>query len=78
MPLDPCFRPLLDAMAARAAAGPPAADPIAAARAGVGAMFTHSTAPVVGVLDRTIPGPGGELPIRIYTPEAGSRPLPVQ
>ena len=69
-------------MAARAAAGPPAADPIAAARAGVGAMFTHSTAPVVGVLDRTIPGPGGELPIRIYTPEArpdspGGGPLPM-
>jgi len=69
MPLDPCFRPLLDAMAARAAAGGAVADPIAAARGGVGAMFTHAAAPSVAVLDRTIPGPGGELPVRIYRPE---------
>jgi acetyl esterase len=32
--------------------------------------------PVAEVTDRTIPGPGGELSIRIYTPE-GSSPFPV-
>ena len=32
--------------------------------------------PVAKVQDRTIPGPGGAIPIRIYTP-AGTGPLPV-
>jgi acetyl esterase len=31
--------------------------------------------PLHEVTDRTLPGPGGELPVRIYRPEAG-RPLP--
>jgi len=31
--------------------------------------------PVEGVADRTIPGPGGELPIRVYRPE-GETPFP--
>ena len=56
MPLDPCFAPLLDAIAARAASGTPPADPIAAARAGLEAMFTHAKAPAVAAVDRTIPG----------------------
>lgn len=32
--------------------------------------------PVAGIEDRTLPGPGGDLPVRIYTP-AGKGPLPV-
>ena len=32
--------------------------------------------PLAGVEDRTIPGPAGEIPVRIYTPE-GSGPFPV-
>jgi acetyl esterase len=69
MPLDPCFRPLLDAIAERAGAAPPAGDPVAAARAGIGAMFTHAAAPAVQVVERKIPGPAGEIPVRIYTPD---------
>lgn len=33
--------------------------------------------PVGSVEDRTIPGPGGDLPIRVYTPAGASGPLPV-
>jgi len=33
-------------------------------------------APVAAVEDRTIPGPAGEIPVRIYTP-AGEAPFPV-
>jgi len=32
--------------------------------------------PVASVVDRTIPGPAGEIPVRIYTPE-GEGPFPV-
>ena len=31
----------------------------------------------VDVADRTIPGPGGPIPVRIYTPEDGRKPFPV-
>ncbi|MEH1165931.1 alpha/beta hydrolase [Micromonospora sp. CPCC 205539] len=66
--------------AARAAAGTPplyaqtlaearAAD-LAAIRAGGGAVE-----PVFGVRDERIPGPAGELPVRVYRP-AGPGPLP--
>ncbi|TML09091.1 MAG: hypothetical protein E6G39_16785, partial [Actinobacteria bacterium] len=76
MPLDPCFRPLLDAMAARVGAGAPAADPVAGARAGLDAMFTHAHAPSARVIDRSVPGHDGDIPVRIYTPE-GSRDGPL-
>ena len=33
--------------------------------------------PGVTATDRTIPGPGGPLPVRIYTPTAGTAPYPV-
>src|SRR5258705_9481039 len=32
--------------------------------------------PVADITERTIPGPGGKIPVRIYTP-SGSKPLPV-
>ncbi|HET9292233.1 MAG TPA: alpha/beta hydrolase [Actinomycetes bacterium] len=32
--------------------------------------------PVAAVADRTVPGPGGELPVRVYTPE-GTGPFPI-
>lgn len=37
------------------------------------------TTPEPGVrsVDRTIPGPGGPLPVRVYTPEQGSGPFPL-
>ncbi len=33
--------------------------------------------PAVSSTDRTIPGPGGALPVRIYTPKSGTGPFPV-
>ena len=77
MPLDPAFRSFIDAIAARAAAadGPPA-DPVAAARGGMGAMFTHAKAPRVAASIARFPAPAGEIPMRIYTP-AGAAPLPI-
>ena len=33
--------------------------------------------PSVASIDRTIPGPGGPLPVRVYTPKAGAGPFPV-
>lgn len=33
--------------------------------------------PAVSSADRTIPGPGGSLPVRIYTPKTGSGPFPI-
>lgn len=33
--------------------------------------------PAVASMDRTIPGPGGTLPIRVYTPKGATGPLPV-
>ena len=33
--------------------------------------------PAVASTDRTIPGPAGALPVRIYTPKSGSGPWPV-
>ena len=33
--------------------------------------------PAVSSVDRTIPGPGGQLPVRIYTPASGTAPFPV-
>jgi acetyl esterase len=75
MPLDPCFRPLLDAMAARGGASAPGADPVAGARAGLEAMFTHANAPAAQVIDRTIPP---QVPVRIYTPiDTPTGPLPL-
>jgi acetyl esterase len=70
MPLHPQIQALVDAMAAN-----PDAKEIAqstpeearAAYAALGAMF--GAGPEVGsVLDRTLPGPAGEIPVRVYTP----------
>ena len=32
---------------------------------------------LASIEDRTIPGPAGAIPVRIYTPERGARPLPL-
>lgn len=46
---------------------------------GVMAKEGKSTAPdpAVASVDRTIPGPTGALPVRIYTPKSGNGPFPV-
>jgi acetyl esterase len=40
------------------------------------AALNGPPAPVAAVADRRVPGPAGELPVRVYTPE-GSPPFPI-
>lgn len=68
-------KPLETLTAAEARKGPSAADAVKALLKKEG----KSTAPDPGVttVDRTIPGPGGALPVRVYTPANGKGPFPV-
>lgn len=78
MTLDPQARKLLDEAAA--AGGPPLCmQTVEEARQGArdkAAVTSLPPEPVARVEDRCIPGPGGDIPVRIYTP-AGPGPLPV-
>ena len=80
MALDPQVKGLLDAMAANPA--PRMIDlPVAQAREmyrGIASTLDLQGVPIGKVEDRKIPGPGGDIPVRIYTPvAAGSGALPV-
>lgn len=68
MALDPAFGALL-AQIANAPRPAGDSDPVAAARAGTAAMFTHPSAPEVVVREMTIAGPdGNEIALRSYRP----------
>src|SRR3954469_971870 len=77
MPLDPQAQTLLD-MLAQMPQVPMAKQTPEASRAPFGRLAAMSGEPdqVANVEDRTIPGPAGEIPVRIYTPE-GSGPFPI-
>jgi acetyl esterase len=78
MPLDPQLKPLIDAMVSDPDAKPTHEQTPAEAREGyraLGTMFGPGEK-VASVEDRTIPGPAGEIPVRIYTPD-GAGPFPV-
>ena len=72
MALDPQAKALLDVM-------PPMPDfstlDLALARAGMALLDTGEPEAVAKVENRTIPGPAGEIPIRVYTPHERG-PLP--
>ena len=75
MPLDP---QIVQVMEATAALGLPPANTVSPEEARANAK-KRPRAPgpeVAKVENRTIPGPGGDLPVRIYTPE-GSGPFPI-
>lgn len=78
MTLDPQVKAILDQMAE---AGGPKISDLSPTEARVvfremSTAFDNSDVPVGGVEDRSIPGPGGEIPIRLYTPvAAGGGPL---
>src|SRR5947209_7168892 len=77
MPLDPQARTLMDQVAA-SGIRPFEESSVAEARQTI-MMFATAAGdpePVAKVEDRTVPGPAGEIPLRIYTPE-GRGPLPV-
>lgn len=78
MPLDPQAAQVLEQMAA---AGMPPLHTLSPtqAREATAAMFRVEPGkeePVARVENRKIPGPAGEIPVRIYTPE-GTGPFPV-
>lgn len=78
MPLHPQVKALLDGMAAT---GGPALNemPPAGARTAFAAMLAilpPAAARIAGAVDRSIEGPAGALPLRIYTP-LGAGPFPV-
>lgn len=76
--LDPKARALLDQLAA--AGAPPLHElPVAVAREGLAALFgtqPGGTLPLAAIEDRRVPGPAGEIPVRVYRPE-GRPPLPL-
>ena len=77
MSLDPQVKAFLDDLAAQQA--PPLSTlSLEEARAGVAAdaAVVGEPEPVERIEDRCVPGPGGEIPVRIYTPHRGG-PLPV-
>jgi acetyl esterase len=78
MPLDPKVAAYLEEMAK---AGFPANETLTPAEARRmmlerRALIPQQTVPVANVDDRAIPGPDGEIPIRVYTPD-GQAPFPV-
>jgi acetyl esterase len=77
MPLDPQTKAYLDEMAALNMPALSALPP-EVIRQGIAVQFSQMpvSVPVAQVENRTIPGPAGEIPVRIYTP-AGMGPFPV-
>ncbi|MEX1103602.1 MAG: alpha/beta hydrolase [Dehalococcoidia bacterium] len=74
MPLNPQAQQVLEMMAA---AGLELGGDPAAVRAFMAAAPRPEGETVGNVEDRTIPGPAGDIPVRIYTPaDAGGGPLP--
>ena len=77
MPLDPQTRAYMDAVAALG--GPTGRLAPTEMRANALARYRHFAGPepaIAKVEDRTVPGPDGEVPVRIYTPDAAG-PLPI-
>lgn len=77
MPLDPVVKSMLEMLAS---SGMPPLDtlPVSDARTMFNAMpgAPGEKAALARIEDRRIPGPAGEIPVRIYTPE-GAAPLPI-
>src|SRR3954454_18684647 len=84
MPLEAESQAFVDQMATQTAADDPPSPPLdqippADLRQTLNGLLETLDAPaepVANVEDREIPGPGGPIPIRVYTPE-GQGPFPV-
>src|SRR5581483_7271989 len=78
MPISPALQAVLDASAA-AGVPPISEQPLAEARAGAMNFAALGAGPreeLFGVDDRQIPGPGGLIPVRVYTPVDTEDALP--
>jgi acetyl esterase len=69
MPLDPVVRSLLDAFSDPNAPTLPSMTPVQAREMFEKLRIPAPGEPVEKVEDRRIPGPAGEIPVRIYTPQ---------
>jgi acetyl esterase len=83
VPLLPALQPIVDAIAASSVSPTAAPASVAEARASAHAMMDSSIQalanpgpPVASEIDRRVPVVGGEIAVRIYTPE-GEGPFPV-
>lgn len=78
MPIHPAARQLIDQLES---SGMPKLHemPPPQAREAMRQLTTMTLAApeVASVADRTIPGPAGDVPIRVYTPKGGTEPRPV-
>jgi acetyl esterase len=74
MALDPDMKALLDQMAAAKLQSFHQMTPVAAREQMKRRVSAGDPVPIGRIEDRVIPGPNGEIPIRIYTPE-GNRPF---
>jgi|SRR5579863_19030 len=72
MPLDPQMKAVLDAMAASKQPAFHTMEPVAARKQMAQFVAKVTPDPVAKVEDRSVPGPGGAIPIRIYTPGSAS------
>jgi len=72
MPLDPQMKAILDAMAASGQRAFHTMEPVAARKQMAQFVARGVPEPVAKVEDRSVPGPGGAIPIRIYTPTSAS------
>ena len=76
MPLDPQMQAILDAMPAAGDADLSQVSPEAMRPAFDSVGPPGDPQPVAKVENRSVPGPAGEIPVRVYTPE-GDGPFPV-
>jgi acetyl esterase len=78
MPLDPQAKVLLDQLAAAGGKGLHGSSPEEARQMFALLGSLGGTPEEVGaVSDRTVPGPAGEIPVRVYTPREGTAPHPI-
>ncbi len=75
MPLDPQARAVLDQLEAANLPDLASVDPVVIRQLTDASVDLSQGEPVAGVENRTLPGPAGKIPVRIYTPE-GSAPFP--
>ena len=78
MPLDPIIQAIVDQTKAAGPTPSMAEGSLQDARDGYAMLRAvgGEEPALASVTDRTVPGPGGDVPIRVYTPE-GDGPLPV-
>jgi acetyl esterase len=77
MPVDPAIQPLLDALNDPEMPVATEMEPPAVREMFKGMMtLDGEEIPVAEVVDRAVPGPAGDIPVRVYTPD-GEGPFPI-